>query len=37
VEYTLHSPGRRGKLRIHAQRIWPAYPVDIEKGKSHWF
>jgi hypothetical protein len=27
----------RGGLRRFPQRLWPAYKVDIPKGRSHWF
>ncbi|MHC4715733.1 MAG: hypothetical protein ACYS5V_02070 [Planctomycetota bacterium] len=37
LEYTRHRPGSRGKAFTHAQRIWPMHPVDIDKGRSHWF
>jgi len=37
VEYCLHSPGRKDTQLIQAERIWPAYPVEIDQGKSHWF
>ena len=40
AEYCLvqHSARRRGPggLAVFPQRLWPAYPVDIAKGESHW-
>ena len=37
LEYALNAAGRKETRKIHAQRIWPMYPVDIEKNSSHWF
>ncbi|MFH1024406.1 MAG: hypothetical protein V1809_13585 [Planctomycetota bacterium] len=36
AEYCLVQ-ARENKLRWFPLRLWPAYPVDIEKGRSHWF
>jgi hypothetical protein len=36
IEYTLRAQGDQSAQML-AQRIWPMYPVDIQKGRSHWF
>ena len=36
AEYALVQRGR-GRLKWYPQRLWPAYPVDIPAGRSHWF
>ena len=28
---------RRATLAFFPQRLWPAYPVDVPAGESHWF
>jgi len=38
AEYAVVTAGRDGgKYRLFPQRLWPAYPVDIAKGRSYWF
>ena len=40
VEYSPYQYQRRGQVspaRIVPMRLWPAYPVDIPAGRSHWF
>ena len=37
AEYSVVQAGKtKGKYRLFPQRLWPAYPVDIAAGQSHW-
>ena len=37
LEYALQQAGRQGQRVVRAIRIWPRYPVDIERGRSQQF
>ncbi len=39
AEYSVVSEGRDDNQRyvLYPQKLWPAYPVEVAAGQSHWF